>query len=119
MHKDVHMFIIIFQGGNTMADMNIFPGRPIERISDVGTVRPAGDDRKRGGNPGAFEQMLNDRRKDGSSSNNAGNTAQKTAANTRKHADSAVLNYGFINYYNGKAQSAYFCMTESLMDNKA
>ena len=39
------MFIIIFQGGNTMADMNTFSSRPIERISDVATVRPAGGDK--------------------------------------------------------------------------
>ena len=106
-----------------MADMNIFSSRPIERISDVATVRPAGDDKKHGGNAGAFEQMLN------SHKNNGGNAHKDSHNSAKPHASGSSdstgrasgmpMNYGFIDYYNGKAQAAYFCMTESLMDNKA
>ena len=105
-----------------MADMNIFSSRPIARISDVATVRPAGDDKKRGGNSGTFEQMLDSHRNNSSNSREAGKAAgtQKPKASpaTGRSAFNPA-NYGFIDYYNGKAQSAYFCMTESLMDNKA
>ena len=89
-----------------MADMNIFSSRPIERISDVATVKPAGDDKKHGSNPGTFEHNSAKPRISGSS----GSTDRDSGR---------PMNYGFIDYYNGKAQAAYFCMTESLMDNKA
>ena len=117
MHKDVHMFIIIFQGGNTMADMNTFSSRPIERISDVATVRPAGGDKKHGGTSGTFEQML-DSHKNNGGNNSAGPQISGSSGSTGGDSGRST-NYGFIDYYNGKAQSAYFCMTESLMDNKA
>ena len=48
-----------------MADMNIFSSRPIERISDVATVRPAGGDQKHGGTSGTFEQMLDSHKNNG------------------------------------------------------
>lgn len=89
-----------------MADMNIFSSRPIERISDVATVRPAGGDKKHGGKA----------RKD--SNNSAGPQISGSSGSTGGDSGRS-MNYGFIDYYNGKAQSAYFCMTESLMDNKA
>ena len=94
-----------------MADMNIFSSRPIERISDVATVRPAGGDKKHGGTSGTFEQMLD-------SNNSAGPHISGSSSSTGGDSGRS-MNYGFIDYYNGKAQSAYFCMTESLMDNKA
>ena len=109
-----------------MADMNIFSSRPIERISDVATVRPAGGDKKHGGNPGTFEQMLDSHKNNGSkdskeskeSNNSAGPHISGSSGSTGGDCG-RPMNYGFIDYYNGKAQSAYFCMTESLMDNKA
>lgn len=106
-----------------MADMNIFSSRPIERISDVATVRPAGDDRKHGGNPGTFEQMLNSHKNnDGKARKDSNNSAEPhiSGPSASTGGDSGrPMNYGFIDYYNGKAQSAYFCMAKSLMDNKA
>ena len=48
-----------------MADMNTFSSRPIERISDVATVRPAGGDKKHGGTSGTFEQMLDSHKNNG------------------------------------------------------
>ncbi|MCI6022293.1 MAG: hypothetical protein MRZ64_11490 [[Bacteroides] pectinophilus] len=106
-----------------MADMNIFSSRPIERISDVATVKPAGDDKKHGSNPGTFEQMLNSHKNNGGnarkdSHNSAKPRSSGSSGSTDRDSD-RPMNYGFINYYNGKAQAAYFCMTESLMDNKA
>lgn len=106
-----------------MADMNIFSSRPIERISDVATVRPAGGDKKHGGTPGTFEQMLDSHKNNGGkaskdSNNSAGPHISGSSGSTEGDSGRS-MNYGFIDYYNGKAQSAYFCMTESLMDNKA
>ena len=109
-----------------MADMNIFSSRPIERISDVATVRPAGGDKKHGGNPGTFEQMLDSyknnggkARKESKESNNSAGPHISGSSGSTGGDYGRPMNYGFIDYYNGKAQSAYFCMTESLMDNKA
>lgn len=109
-----------------MADMNIFSSRPIERISDVATVRPAGGDKKHGGNPGTFEQMLDSHKnhggkasKDSKDSNNSDGPHISGSSGSTEGDSGRSMNYGFIDYYNGKAQSAYFCMTESLMDNKA
>ena len=92
-----------------MVDVNVFSGKPIERVSDVARIKPLdrNPDKNRNSNS-QFEEVL-EREK---------NVLKKKSAESRKKVDAMPLTYGFINYYNGKAQNAYFCMLNSTTNTK-
>ncbi len=95
-----------------MVENIYFTGEPTRRVGDVSRIVPvnhnSGNDHSNGQ---SFQEVL----------------AQKKAVRDKKPvskpADSVPIDtanaYGFVNYYNGKAQSTFFYMMNSYADLRA
>lgn len=94
-----------------MVNANVFSDQ-FSRVTDVSRVTKTSNhnNRDNGSNP-SFAEML-ERAKNGTPSK----------SDDTSHPDITVdvpVGYGFISYYNGKAQSTFFCMMDSMADMKA
>lgn len=93
-----------------MVDNMIFQTNSVSRISDIARVQPANHDKD--SNNGAsynFQELL-----------------EKEKANIKKNTvkevneeETITKAYGFMNYYNGKAQNAYFYLVKPVSDIRA
>jgi len=99
----------------------VFTGRPIGRITDVTNIKPVrNNEKKHGGSKKSFDEMFR-QQQEARSAGNKNNTGISYNArnNVRTAHSTAPSAHGFMSYYTMHAQTAYFCMTNSLTDAKA
>lgn len=92
-----------------MVNMNVFPGAPMTRVTDVERIKPLDrDPDKNKDGKSSFEEILERERR----------SLKKKDTKEKKAPEELPVSYGFISFYNGRALSSYFCMLNSTTDAK-
>lgn len=94
-----------------MVNTNVFSDQ-FSRVTDISRVAKTSNhnNRENGSNP-SFAEVL-ERAKNVTSSKDDDTSPLDINVDV-------PVGYGFISYYNGKAQSTFFCMMDSMADMKA
>lgn len=93
-----------------MVDGNVFLNKPIERVNNIARVKNVGrEPEQKNGRQPAFQELLDKEE----------NVLKRREAEAADIPEAAPVAYGFINFYNGKAESSYFYLINSTTDAKA